>query len=156
MNDNFEVIKAILIHWLNQKLLRKDVIDAEIKRLSRIDDSEYDIEITRLEKKVSQKLGLIGIILHHNDIKRDKIQLTNLKIQKTLFCRMRDKKIDELLQEKEKLAYNEYNYTSRIEELLGITKIEDLTLTLEEVDLLERVLPADLGLDDIFGHKNKK
>lgn len=52
MNDNFEVIKAILIHWLNQKLLRKDVIDAEIKRLSRIDDSEYDIEITRLEKKL--------------------------------------------------------------------------------------------------------
>ena len=156
LNDNLELIKGILINWLNQQLLRKYAIDEEIKRLSREDDSKLDIEISRLEKAVGEKLGLLNKIIHYSERKKNIIRLSNLKIQKTLIYNLRSRKIEELLQERERLAYNEYTYTSRIDELSCITEIDKLSLTEEEKELLKKVLPFNVLGSTISVTGNKK
>lgn len=142
MSDKeFEVVKAVLINWLEQKLLRKDVIDKELSSLTHPDDSKLDFEIVCLEKVVSQKLKLIDQIRKYKERKQDKIELNNLKIRKGLILNLRNQRIEELLKEKEYLAYNEYNYISRINYLSNADSIDQIQLSEEETQLLTSIFP---------------
>ena len=148
-DKKLELIKAVLIHWLNQKLLRKDLIDKEIKYLTHKDDRNIDIEIANLERIIATRLSLLDRVIKYKKIKQDKIELSNLKIKKSLIISLRNQKIEELLQEKQDLAYNEYNYISRIEELSSITTLEELILKEEEFKLLNSIIPDSSFLSGI-------
>lgn len=157
-DKKLELIKTVLIHWLNQKLLRKDIIDKEINYLTHQDDRNIDFEIANLEKIVATRLTLLDRVIKHKKIKQNKIELSNLKIKKSLILSLRNQKIEELLQEKQDLAYNEYNYMSRLEELSNITTLEELILTEDEFKLLSSIIPNSNFLSGIkiIEEKNKK
>lgn len=154
MNDKeIEVVRAVLINWLQQKLLRKSVIDKEIFSLTHHDDSKLDFEIMYLEKIVSQKLRWIDQIRSYKQRKQEKIELTNLKIRKGFILNLRNQKIEELLKEKESLAYNEYNYISRIDYLSNIDSSDEFRLTEEEIGLLKSVFPGNYDWNEFCVHK---
>lgn len=144
MDDKeFELVKAVLINWLQQKLLRKTVIDKELFSLTHHDDSKLDFEIMCLEKTVSQKLRLIDRIKSYKERKQEKIELNNLKIRRGLILNLRNQRIEDLLKEKESLAYNEYNYISRIDYLSNVDSSDQIQLTEEEAELLTSIFPAN-------------
>lgn len=153
MNDKeFEVVKSVLIDWLEQKLLRKDVIEKELFSLIHHDDSTLDFEITCLEKAVSQKLKLIDQIRKRKERKQEKIELNNLKIKKGLILNIRNQRIEELLKEKEYLAYNEYNYISRIDYLHNVDSIDQIQLLEEEAQLLTSIFPTSYNWNKLCIH----
>ena len=153
MNDKeFEEVKAVLINWLQQKLLRKNLIDKELFSLIHQDDSKIDFEIANLEKVVSKKLAFMDRIMNFKQHKSDKIKLYNLKIKKSLIINLRNQEIDNLLQEKELLAYNEYNYISRIDYFSNIATKDNINLTEEEIELLKSIF-SNFDYFDVYKNR---
>lgn len=136
-NLDLEVVKKILIERIKKQLLRKDTIDLEIQKMSQLKTPDIDINIIQLERKINQKLGLLDRIIHSKEYKQSTQQLTNLKVQKTIFYTTREQNIENLLKEKEFLAYNEYNYEKRILEIENSQTFLELNMTADEKAYLE-------------------
>lgn len=136
-NLDLEVVKKILIERIKKQLLRKDTIDLEIQKMSQLKTPDIDINIIQLERKINQKLGLLDRIIHSKEYRQSTQQLTNLKVQKTIFYTTREQNIENLLKEKEFLAYNEYNYEKRILEIENSQTFLELNMTTDEKAYLE-------------------
>lgn len=136
-NLDLEVVKKILIERIKKQLLRKDTIDLEIQKMSQLKTPDIDINIIQLERKINQKLGLLDRIIHSKEYRQSTQQLTNLKVQKTIFYTTREQNIENLLKEKEFLAYNEYNYEKRILEIENSQTFLELNMTADEKAYLE-------------------
>lgn len=154
--NNLEVVKNILMTQINEKLARSKGIDQELKYLSEVNYLDIDQKMLMLEKEINRSLGLLEKIKKRLEIKENRIKLENLKIEKTLLMRIHTDRINSLLEEKHSLAYNEYNYVSRLIEIANATTWEELNLTEEETENLLKYRDGHLLLDKLNNNNSYK